>query len=289
MHDVRQPSRVPVSDTPSTGGSTGLSEEEVLAEAELLDTAERERRQVRQTTGVYPNMTIDEAYRVQAAWLDIRLGRGERVIGHKIGLTSRAMQQAMSIETPDSGFLTDAMVFAPAEPVVASDFCDLRLEVELAFVLAEDLGGASLDIDDVLDATDHVTAAVEMIASRTPRTDPATGRTRTVIDTIADNAADAGIVTGGTPVGPRDTDLRWVGAVAHRNGVVEETGLAAGVLDHPANGIVWLARRYAGQERSLRAGQVILSGSFTRPMTAAAGDEFRFDFGPLGSFSVPIA
>ena len=268
---------------------SGLTDDEIRAEAELLDAAERERRQVRQTTSAYPRMTIEEAYRVQAAWLDIRLARGERVIGHKIGLTSRAMQQAMSIDTPDSGFLTDAMVFAPDEPIAAADFCDLRLEGELAFVLADDLYGTDLRIDDVLDATDHVTAAVELIASRTPRTDPATGRTRTVVDTVADNAADAGIVTGGHLVGPRHADLRWVGAVAYRNGAVEETGLAAGVLDHPANSIVWLARRYAGQGRSLRAGQVILSGSFIRPMAAAPGDVFRFDFGPLGSFSIPIA
>ena len=277
-----------MSDVPTAAGAPALTVEQIRAEAELLDGAERERRQVRQTTSVYPHMTADEAYRVQAAWLEIRLARGERVIGHKIGLTSRAMQQAMSIDTPDSGFLTDAMVFAPDEPIAAADFCDLRLEVELAFVLAHDLTGMKLSVDDVLDATDHVTAAVELIASRTPRTDPATGRTRTVVDTIADNAADAGIVTAGFPVGPRDADLRWVGAFAYRNGVVEETGLAAGVLDHPANGIVWLARRYTEQGRSLRAGQVILSGSFTRPMAAAPGDDFRFDFGPLGSFSVPI-
>ena len=275
-----------------TGGAApstaGLGDDDIRAEAELLDAAERERRQVRQTTGMHPNMTIDEAYRVQAAWLDIRLARGERVVGHKIGLTSRAMQQAMSIDTPDSGFLTDTMVFTPGEPITAADFCDLRLEVELAFVLADDLYGADLSVDDVLDATDHVTAAVELIASRTPRTDPATGRTRTVVDTIADNAADAGIVTGGLPVGPRDLDLRWVGAIAYRNGTVEETGLAAGVLDHPANGIVWLARRYADRGLSLRAGDVILSGSFTRPMAVAPGDEFLFDFGPLGAFSIPI-
>ena len=273
----------------SKPGAAGLTDAEIRAEAGLLDTAERERRQVRQTTGVHPHMTIDEAYRVQAAWLEIRLARGEQVIGHKIGLTSRAMQQAMSIDTPDSGFLTDAMVFPAGEPVTAADFCDLRLEVELAFVLADDLHGAGLSVDDVLDATDHVTAAVEMIASRTPRTDPATGRTRTVVDTVADNAADAGIVVGGLPVGPRDLDLRWVGAIACRNGIVEETGLAAGVLDHPANGIVWLARRYTEQGLSLRSGDVILSGSFTRPMEVAPGDEFRFDFGPLGSFDIPIA
>lgn len=273
----------------SKPGAAGLTDAEIRAEAELLDTAERDRRQVRQTTSVYPHMTVDEAYRVQAAWLEIRLARGEQVVGHKIGLTSRAMQQAMSIDTPDSGFLTDAMVFPAGEPVTAADFCDLRLEVELAFVLADDLHGADLSVDDVLDATDHVTAAVEMIASRTPRTDPATGRTRTVVDTVADNAADAGIVVGGLPVGPRDLDLRWVGAIACRNDIVEETGLAAGVLDHPANGIVWLARRYTEQGLSLRSGDVILSGSFTRPMEVAPGDEFRFDFGPLGTLDVPIA
>ena len=273
---------------PPTQPATAVTEDEIRAEAELLDTAERERRQVRQTTSVYPHMSLDDAYRVQAAWLDIRLARGEQVIGHKIGLTSRAMQQAMSIDTPDSGFLTDAMVFAPNEPIAAAAFCDLRLEVELAFVLRDDLVGSDLDIDDVLDATDHVIAAVELIAARTPRTDPATGRTRTVVDTVADNAADAGIVTGGDPIGPRDADLRWTGAIAYRNGTVEETGLAAGVLDHPANGIVWLARRYTEQGLSLNAGQVILSGSFTRPMAATPNDDFRFDFGPLGSFHVPI-
>ena len=280
-----------MSDLPSADGAgagPSLTDEEIRAEAELLDTAERERTQIRQTTSVYPQMTFDEAYRVQAAWLDIRRARGEQVIGHKIGLTSRAMQQAMNIDTPDSGFLTDAMAFSPGEPIAAADFCDLCLEVELAFVLADDLSGADLGIGDVLDATDHVTAAVELIAARSFRTDPATGRTRTVIDTIADNAADAGIVTGGHPIEPRDADLRWVGAIAYRNGVAEETGLAAGVLDHPANGIVWLARRYDEQGLSLRAGQVILSGSFTRPMPVAPGDEFSFDFGPLGSFAIPI-
>ncbi len=254
----------------------------------MLDLAERERRQVRQTTSVHPQMTVDDAYRVQAAWLDIRVDRGEKVIGHKIGLTSRAMQQAMNITTPDSGFLTDAMVFAADQPVTAADFCDLRLEVELAFVLADDLAGGDLSIDEVLDATDHVTAAVELIAARTPRTDPVSGRTRTVVDTIADNAADAGVVTGGEPLAPRRTDLRWVGAVAYRNGAAEETGLAAGVLGHPANGIVWLARRYAERGLKLEAGQLILSGSFTRPMTVSPGDDFRFDFNTLGAFDIAI-
>ena len=263
-----------------------LTDEQVVAEAQLLDDAERTAVQVRQTTGVYPSMAIADAYRVQAEWQALKQDRGERIVGHKIGLTSRAMQSAMNIDTPDSGFITDAMVFSPESPISASRFCDPKVEVELAFVLASDLESESLTIDDVLDATDRVVPAVELIDARSFRIDPDTGRTRGVVDTIADNAADAGVITGGEAVGPRDIDLRWISALAYKNDVIEETGVAAGVLDHPANGIVWLARRYAQHGLALLAGQTILAGSFTRPVPVAAGDEFRFDFGPLGSFTL---
>ncbi len=263
-----------------------LTEAKIEDEAGLLDEAERTATQIRQTTSVHPAMTIDDAYRVQAAWLERKLDRGEELVGHKIGLTSRAMQRSMNITTPDSGFLTEQMVFAPGSTLDAGAFCDPKLEVELAFVLATDLAGADLDVDDVLDATDRVTPAIELIAARSHRVDPDTGRTRTVVDTIADNAADAGIVCGGSPVAPREVDLRWVGALAYRNGSLEETGLAAGVLDHPARGIAWLAKRYHEQGLTLEAGQTILAGSFTRPIDIAPGDEFRFDYGPLGSFEL---
>lgn len=256
------------------------------AEATRLDAAERSATQMRQTTEERPELTIDDAYAIQAAWKDLRLARGEQMVGHKIGLTSRAMQAAMNITTPDSGFLTDAMVFEPDSELDAATFCDPKLEIELAFVLAEDLAGLDLSVDDVLDATDHVTPSVELIAARSFRRDPETGRTRTVIDTIADNAANAGIVNGGRAVGPREVDLRWVSALGYRNGIVEETGVAAGVLDHPANGIVWLARRYAEQGLTLEKGQTILAGSFTRPIDVRAGDHFRFDYGELGSFEL---
>lgn len=263
-----------------------MSAEDVAAEAAVLDRAERTATQCRQTTEVHPDATMDDAYRVQSAWLELKLARGETLVGHKIGLTSRAMQAAMKIDTPDSGFLTDAMVFEPGSELRVADFCDPKVEVELAFVLASDLAGADLTIDDVLDATAHVVPAVELIAARSFRTDPATGRTRTVVDTISDNAADAGIVCGGERTAPRAIDLRRVGAIASRNGVVEETGLAAGVLGHPAAGIVWLARRYAEQGLSLEAGQVVLAGSFTRPIDARSGDDFEFDYGPLGRFTL---
>ncbi len=267
-------------------GDGVLTDAEVAAEAAVLDEAEQTATQCRQTTEVHPDATMADAYRVQAAWLDLKLARGEHLVGHKIGLTSRAMQAAMKIDTPDSGFLTDAMVFDPGTTLRAAAFCDPKLEVELAFVLGTDLAGADLTVDDVLDATDHVVPAIELIAARSYRTDPATGRTRTVVDTISDNAADAGIVCGGERVAPRDLDLRWIGALASRNGVVEETGLAAGVLGHPATGIVWLARRYAEQGLTLDAGHVVLAGSFTRPVDIRAGDEFEFDYGPLGRFGL---
>jgi len=263
-----------------------LSSDQIRREAELLDGAEASATQMRQTTMVYPHMTIDEAYLVQAEWLRLKQERGERLVGHKIGLTSKAMQKSMNIDTPDSGFLTDRMVFEPESTLDAGAFCDPKLEIELAFVLASDLEGRQLSVDDVLDATDHVIPAVELIAARSHRRDPDSGRTRTVVDTIADNAADAGIICGGEPTAPRQVDLRWVGALGYRNGQLEETGLAAGVLDHPANGIVWLARRYADQGLALKAGQIVLAGSFTRPIDVRPGDQFSFDYGALGQFSL---
>ncbi|MEM9565836.1 MAG: fumarylacetoacetate hydrolase family protein [Actinomycetota bacterium] len=268
-----------------------LTDEQVEAEAALLDEAERTVTPIRQTTSVHAEATIDDAYRIQAAWLGRQLARGEKLVGHKIGLTSRAMQAAMQIDTPDSGFLTESMVFEPDSTLAADRFCDPKLEVELAFVLATDLAADpdrpdGLSIDDVLDATERVVPAIELIDARSWRRDPDTGRARTVVDTVADNAADAGIVCGREAVGPREVDLRWIGAVGSRNGTVEETGLAAGVLGHPAEGIVWLARRYAEQGLTLEAGQTVLAGSFTRPIDVRPGDEFAFDYGPLGRFGL---
>jgi 2-oxo-hept-3-ene-1,7-dioate hydratase len=263
-----------------------ITSEIAATEAALLDEAERTATQMRQSTEVYPDLTIEDAYAIQTAWREVKLARGERIIGHKIGLTSRAMQAAMNITTPDSGFITNAMVFEPNSELHAADFCDPKLEVELAFTLATNLAGTDLSVDDVLDATEFVQPAVELIAARSHRKDPASGRTRTVIDTISDNAANAGIVSGGQKVAPREIDLRWVSALGYRNGIVEETGVAAGVLDHPALGIVWLARRYAETGQTIEAGQTILAGSFTRPIDIRSGDNFRFDYGPLGAFDL---
>jgi 2-oxo-hept-3-ene-1,7-dioate hydratase len=259
-----------------------LSEQEVESAADMLDRAERERVQVRPTSALFPGMTMADAYRVQHTWMQRKIAAGRRLIGRKIGLTSRAMQQAMQIDEPDYGTLLDDMLFEDGDRIETARFTDPRIEVEFAFVLSRELSGADLAVADVLAATEYVVPALELIAARSYRVDPETGRPRGILDTIADNAASAGLVLGNR-VRPADVDLRWSGAILARNGVVEETGLGAGVLNHPANGIVWLARRLAAHGLSLLPGQIVLAGSFTRPVAAAPGDAFAADYGSLGT------
>lgn len=257
---------------------------QIQEEALLLHQAEKQRQQISATTTRYPEMDIDDAYAIQKAWIDIKKAEGRTIVGHKIGLTSRTMQRNMGITTPDSGIILDDMVFEEGTELVAADFLDPRIEVELAFVLHSPLEGTNLSIFDVLNATDYIIPAVELIAARSYRVQPETKYVRTVRDTISDNAANAGIIIGGTPIKPNTTDLRWIGAMLYKNGVLEETGLAAGVLNHPAKGIAWLAERYSKHNIPLEAGKLILSGSFTAPVVAQAGDTFHVDFGKLGSF-----
>jgi len=134
-----------------------------------------------------------------------------------------------------------------------------------------------------------VTPAVEIIDARIEQFDRETRAMRKVTDTISDFAANAGIVLGGRPVKPTEVDLRWVGALLHKNGVIEETGLAAGVLNHPATGVAWLANKIAPYDEQLNPGDIVLSGSFTRPATATRGDNFHVDYGPLGSIAFRFA
>lgn len=238
--------------------------------------------QGQRVTASYPDMTLDDAYLCQKAWIDLQVHNGSVVRGHKIGLTSRAMQIAMKIDEPDFGTLLDYMFFFSGDTLAAASYNDPRIEVELAFVLKDPIGGPDVTAEQVLEATEYVTPALELIDARSYRVDPTDGVTRTVKDTIADNAANAGIITGGNPIDPSETDLRWVGAICKLNGTVEESGLAAAVLDDPVQGIVWLARRVAQYGIELLPGQTLLAGSFTRPVMCHPGDEFHVDFGPHG-------
>lgn len=263
-----------------------MLEEKIIDEiAEALDDAERSSLQIAQISGTYPEIEIEDSYAIQRRWMERKFAQGRRAIGRKIGLTSRAMQRAVNIAEPDYGLLLDDMLYEDCSSIPVARFIEPRVEVELAFILKHDLEG-EVSIFDVLNATDYIVPAIEIIDARIQRTDPETGRTRTVLDTIADNAANAGIVLGGRPLRPDAIDLRWVGAVMHRNGIVEETGLAAGVLNHPAKGIAWLARRLAPYGEKLKAGEIVLAGSFTAPQHAHVGDSFHVDFGTAGSISV---
>ncbi|MBW8911752.1 MAG: 2-oxo-hepta-3-ene-1,7-dioic acid hydratase [Sphingomonas sp.] len=211
------------------------------------------------------------------------------MIGHKIGLTSRAMQRSSNVNEPDFGTLLDDMLFVEGSDIPINRFIEPRVEVELAFILKDPLRGPGCTIFDVLRATDYVTPAIEIIDARIERIDRNSGVTRKVFDTISDNAANAGIVLGGRPVKPDAVDLRWVSALLYRNGVIEESGVAAAVLNHPANGPAWLANKLAPHGEWLERGQIILGGSFTAPVFAKAGDSFHIDYGPLGAISMRFA
>ena len=246
-------------------------------------------------TRAHPDLTLDDAYAVQAAWIDLQRANGSVIRGHKIGLTSRAMQLAMHIDEPDFGTLLDYMFIASGGSIAAAGHIDPKIEVEFAFVLQDDLVPHDLDRElaphDVYAATSHIVPALELIDARSHRVHPDDGRTRTVRDTISDNAANAGIIVGDGSVDVADArrgDLRWAGAICSRNGVVEETGLGAGVLGDPVMGVVWLANRLHGLGIPLVAGETILAGSFTRPVDCRAGDHIAADFGSLGTIELDV-
>ncbi|MDD0840361.1 2-oxo-hepta-3-ene-1,7-dioic acid hydratase [Curvibacter sp. HBC61] len=259
--------------------------EQIAALAAELDQAEKSRQQVEHFSKRFPGMTIEDGYAVSREWVRQKIAAGRSVRGHKIGLTSRAMQLSSQIDEPDYGTLLDDMFLAEGGDIPFHRFIAPRIEVELAFILGKPLRGPGVTLYDVLDATDWVVPAIEIIDARIEQFDRHSKAPRKVFDTIADNAANAGIVTGGRPVRPDAVDLRWVSALLFKNGVIEESGVAAAVLNHPAQGVAWLANKLAPWGEGLAAGEVVLGGSFTRPTPAQPGDTFHADYGPLGSIA----
>jgi 2-oxo-hept-3-ene-1,7-dioate hydratase len=266
-----------------------MTPEEIEGLAERLFEAERTRTQTRVLSLEFPEANMDDAYAVQAALIRRKLAAGRKAKGWKIGLTSKAMQYALNIDIPDSGVLFDDMFFPDSATIPAYRFIQPRVEAEIAFVMKAPLKGPDVTIFDVLNATDYITPALEILDTRVQRVDPETKKARTIFDTISDNAANGGIVMGGRPARPLDADMRWIGAIVSRNAEIEETGLGAGVLNHPAAGIAWLANRLAQYGSSIAAGDVVLSGSFIRPVEARHGDTITADFGPYGTVSVYFA
>ncbi|MFI6350444.1 2-oxo-hepta-3-ene-1,7-dioate hydratase [Streptomyces sp. NPDC050560] len=246
--------------------------------AELAD-AHRRRSVVPRITARHPQATIEDSYAVQSAWCRTRLAEGHRLTGRKIGLTSKAMQSATGITEPDYGVILDDTVWENGAVVDFDAFSNVRLEVEIAFLLDTPLEGPHCTLFDVLDATRYVVPALEILNSHIEL------EGRTIVDTIADNAAYGGIVVGGSPTRPHAVDLRWISALLHRNENVEESGVAAAVLGHPARAVAWLANKLHQHGGRLGAGELVLAGSFTRPIWISRGDVVLCDYGPMGTIS----
>lgn len=256
-----------------------LDDATIAGIADELVEAGKSRVPVPRLTQRYPEMTVEDSYRVQRLWRERGEAAGRVLGGHKIGLTSKAMQYATGITEPDYGVIFKDMILENGCTVEWSQYSHPRIEVELAFLLKEDVKGPNATIFDVLRATEYVVPALEILDSRIEM------EGRTIVDTISDNAAMGAMVVGGIPVRPDDVDLRWVAAILYKNQAVEETGVAAGVLNHPAQGVSWLANKIAPHGDGLKAGELILAGSFTRPMWVNAGDTVFADYGKLGTIT----
>lgn len=259
-----------------------LTDTERQAAADALLRAETTRQVIAQLSKTYPGMTIEDAYDVQHRWAAGRIAKGAKIIGRKIGLTSRAMQMASKMTEPDYGVMLDDAVYKDGARIAAGTFIAPRLETELAFVMGDDLSGAGCQMHDVMRATEFVTPALEIIDYRTEVP-------RAIVDTIADNAAFGAIVLGGRIFRPFDLDIRWVAATLSKNGVIEESGVSAAIMGHPAAGVAWLVNKLAPLGGGLKKGDIVLGGSFTRPVDIAAGDVIFADYGVLGSIGVSFA
>ncbi|MEL5991791.1 2-oxo-hept-4-ene-1,7-dioate hydratase [Microbacterium phosphatis] len=256
-----------------------LTQDQITRIAGELAEADRAHGVIPRITARFPEATIEDAYAIQGIWRDSQVATGRRLVGRKIGLTSKAMQQATGITEPDYGVMFDDTVYESGAVIPAAHFSNIRVEVELAFVLKEPLEGPACSLFDVLRATEYVTPALEVLNSHIEM------EGRTIVDTISDNAAYGGMVLGGRPMRPDDLDLRWVGAMLYRNETIEETGVSGGVLGHPGNGVAWLANKMHQHGDRLESGEIILSGSFTRPVWAEAGDSILADYGQMGTIA----
>ena len=256
-----------------------LSEADRKNCADILMHAQKERKQAVQLSTTFPGIAIEDSYAISTEVANRKIAAGAKLIGHKVGLTSKAMQRSSMIDEPDFGFILDDQMIADGAKVKHADYCKPRVEIELAFILGKPLRGPGIGLPDVLRATEYVVPAIEIVDARLQDQ-------RKIFDTVADNGAAAGIALGGRPVGPLDIDLRWVGGIMYRNSEIEETGLAAGVLGHPALGVAWLANKLGNMGTALEPGHLVLAGSFTRVVFAQKGDTLHADFGALGGIAI---
>jgi 2-keto-4-pentenoate hydratase len=260
-----------------------LSDEQRREAAEVLAAAERDRAPIPPLVDRYDDMDVVDSYEIQLLNIRRRLASGTTVLGHKVGLSSLAMQQMMGVDEPDYGHLLSDMEVSSDALVEAGRYCYPRVEVEVAFVLGAELPGAGCTEDDVLAATEAVAPSIELIDSRI--LDWKIG----LVDTIADNASSAGFVLGPERVKPSDIDLLTIDARLRRNDEVVAEGRSDAVLGNPVTAVAWLARKVADFGVKLEAGHVILPGSCTRAIDARPGDDFVAEFDGLGSVTLSFS
>jgi 2-keto-4-pentenoate hydratase len=242
-----------------------------------LAQAERSREPIAPLTSAYPDIDVVDAYEIQLINIRQRVAEGARVLGHKVGLSSLAMQQMMGVDEPDYGHLLDEMQVFEDTPVKAGRYLYPRVEVEVGFILSADLPGAGCTEEDVLAATAALVPSIELIDTRI------TDWKIALCDTIADNASSAGFVLGEARVAPTDIDVKAIDAVLTRNGEVIAEGRSDAVLGNPVTAVAWLSRKVESFGVRLKKGDIVLPGSCTRAIDAHAGDEFVADFTGLGS------
>jgi 2-keto-4-pentenoate hydratase len=245
--------------------------------AQTLLQAETSRRPISPLTLEYPDLSIEEAYRIQLSIIEVKKTKGGLVVGKKAGVTSRAIQMMLGVNEPDFGYLLNDMVVNDGDSIQAAKLIQPKAEAEIAFVLRRDLQGPGLSAADVLIATEYVLPVLEIIDSRIEEWKIK------LPDTIADNASCGRVVVGGTVHKIDGLDLRLVGVVLEKNSEVVATGAGAAVLGNPANAIAWLANKLATLDQTLKAGELILPGALCGAVDVKAGDSICATFDRLGT------
>lgn len=257
-----------------------MSTPEIQKIGHQLHQALQSRQALAPLTDSHPEMTLEQAYAVQLAMIQPRLDAGAKIIGKKIGVTSKVVMNMLKVDQPDFGHLLSDMLYSDGGVIEASSLIAPKAEGEIAFLLKEDLQGPGVTVADVLRATASVMPCFEIVDSRIR------DWKIQIQDTVADNASAAAFVLGDSAVDPRDVDLACVGMTLEKNGEIVATGAGAAALGHPANAVAWLANTLGHLGIGLKAGEIVLSGSLAAMVPVQAGDQLRISLGGIGSASV---
>ncbi|WP_138419590.1 2-keto-4-pentenoate hydratase [Aquibacillus sediminis] len=251
----------------------------IQAEANRLREAEKNKQSIEPLTDTFPTITVDDAYSIQLQQIEEKIANGATVVGKKIGLTSKVMQDMFQVKEPDYGHLLDHMLHIDGEDISLDSFIEPKLEFEIAFILKDDLQGPGVSLIDVMEATDYVVPAFEVIDSRIKDWNIR------FEDTVADNGSSARAIIGGHPTPIETIDLSHLGMVVYRNGKLLDTATGAAVMGNPCRAVAWLANALGKYGISLHKGEIVLSGALTAAIPVHEGDTFTADFAHVGSVS----